>query len=103
MGKIFWTLEAINERLNKLRVTVRQKGDVLYLRATLPPQSGEMKPKRRDLPMARATEVGFKFAEEWTHELEADRHRYRRDEVFDWEKWSGEDSSRQATASVPIK
>lgn len=36
-----WTLEAVNERLRGSRVRVNQVKQSLYLRATLPPKSGE--------------------------------------------------------------
>jgi len=41
------TLEAVNQRLKgaKVEVTVRQKGNRLYLRSTLPPKPGSQKTK----------------------------------------------------------
>jgi integrase len=76
VGRKVISLEAINERLRwaKLGVTVRQKGNRLYLRATLPPKpnSAHKKPHQQDLALGiYANPVGLERAEAEAHKLGA--------------------------------
>lgn len=60
------SLEKLNDRLKaaKIGVTVRCRGNRLYLRATLPPQPGETEWKQRDIALGSyANPVGLKRAE----------------------------------------
>lgn len=68
MGQEKWSLEAVNARLKagKIGVTVRQRGDRLSLRATLPPKpnSGNVEWYRQDISLKiYANTWGFQRAE----------------------------------------
>lgn len=67
------------------RVQIRQKGDRLYLRATLPPKPGDgNKPKRCELSTGYgAHPEGLKFAKAKALEIEGQLIR----EKFDWTPW----------------
>ncbi|MEO1131068.1 MAG: hypothetical protein AAFX40_00005 [Cyanobacteria bacterium J06639_1] len=89
-----WTVEAVNARLKHHPVSLvkREKGSSVALIGTFPPKSGELKPKRRRIPVGPATIEGLQHAEEMANELTADLLAYRRKpDVFDaetfWTKW----------------
>ena len=68
MARGRYTLEAINDRLKKARigVSLRQKGNRLYLRATLPPKpdSSKTKPHQQDVALKiYANPAGLKRAD----------------------------------------
>ncbi|MEG4149432.1 hypothetical protein [Microcoleus sp. Pol12B5] len=67
------------------RVQIRQKGDRLYLRATLPPKPGEGdKPKRYELSTGYGAHAeGLRFAKAKALEIEGQLLR----EKFDWTPW----------------
>jgi hypothetical protein len=79
-------VEKINNRLKiaKVGVTVRQIGERLYLRATLPPKPGETKPKQRDLSLGiYANPAGLKRAEAEARKLGGELAC----KEFCWEGW----------------
>ena len=89
-----WTVEAVNERLQHHPVSLvkRERGSSIALIGTMPPKTGETKPKRRRIPVGPATVEGLQHAEEIANELTADLLEYRRrPDTFDslafWAKW----------------
>ncbi|MEM6447489.1 MAG: hypothetical protein AAF704_13140, partial [Cyanobacteria bacterium P01_D01_bin.123] len=62
----------MNERLRGSRVRVNQVKQSLYLRATLPPKSGEASSKQRRIPIAPATPEGLEWAEAQAFKLNSD-------------------------------
>ena len=79
-------LKKINRRLKlaKVGVTIKQVGDRLYLRATLPPKPGETKPKQRDLTLGiYANPAGLKRAEAEARKLGGQLAC----KEFSWEDW----------------
>lgn len=90
-------LDALNNRLKvgKIGVSVEQRGDRLYLVATLPPKpgSGKIRPYQQRIALGiRANPAGFKRAE-----LEAKRLGVQLAEgSFTWNKPSGDVTVREA-------
>ncbi|MFG6095011.1 hypothetical protein SPB21_07165 [Leptothoe sp. ISB3NOV94-8A] len=75
-------LDTTNKRLDKVRI--RRRGKSLYLRATLPPKSGEPKAKQRDLPTGKsANKPGLEQAKALALDLESELIR----QCFSWDKW----------------
>jgi integrase len=83
MGDFGEELGKINAVLD--RVQIRQKGDRVYLRATLPPKPGDGdKPKRYELSTGYRTNAdGLRFAKAKALEIEGQLLR----EAFDWSPW----------------
>jgi integrase len=72
MPKKEMTLEALNARLKqaKMGVSIRQVGNALYLRATLPPKPGKVKPSQATVSLGvYANPAGFQRAEAEAHRL----------------------------------
>lgn len=92
-------LDALNNRLKvgKIGVSVEQRGDRLYLVATLPPKpgSGKIRPYQQRIALGiRANPAGFKRAE-----LEAKRLGVQLAEgSFTWNKPAGDVTVREAIA-----
>jgi hypothetical protein len=57
MGRKSMTLEAVNARLREHGVSIRTKGERLYLRVRLDPPKGGSR-KQYDLPMGYHTQMG---------------------------------------------
>lgn len=77
MGRVEYTLEAINQRLKDARVRLRlkQRGETLSLVATLPPKPGDDRPHPYQQTIALgipASETGFRRAEEEARRMGAD-------------------------------
>lgn len=82
-------LDRLNAKLEKVKI--RQKGNRLYLRATLPPKTGEGTWKQTDVRTGcPATDDGYKAAYAKAQKLESDLIFER----FRWEDW-GETSPEQ--------
>jgi integrase len=88
MPKKEMTLEAVNARLKqaKIGVSVRQIGNALYLRATLPPKpnSGKVKPTQSTISLGiYANPAGFVRVEAEAHRLGSQLAMGN----FDWAEW----------------
>jgi integrase len=83
MGDFGEVLGKVNTTLD--RVQIRQKGDRLYFRATLPPKPGDGdKPKRYELSTGYGANAdGLRFAKAKALEIEGQLLR----EAFDWTPW----------------
>ncbi|MBW4527071.1 MAG: site-specific integrase [Phormidium tanganyikae FI6-MK23] len=92
------SLTQINVRLKagKVGVTIRQKGDRLYLRGTFPPKPGETEWKQRDISLGiYASPVGYKRAE-----IEAKKAGAQlADKVFTWTDWIDSPKPKSDTVS----
>jgi integrase len=93
-----YSLEEINKRLkaSKRGVSLRQRGDTLSLRATLPPRpdSQKTKPHQQDLALGMyANPAGLKAAEDKAIELAADIIRWKSGQNFPWGSWIEEDTA----------
>ncbi|MFN6559975.1 MAG: integrase [Nostoc sp. ChiSLP01] len=88
-----YSLQEINERLkaSKRGVALRQRGDTLSLRATLPPRpnSNKTQPHQQDVALGMyANPAGLKAAEDKAIELAAAIVRWKSGQNFFWENWS---------------
>jgi integrase len=87
-------LDRLNAKLE--RVKIRQKGNRLYLRATLPARTGTGKWSQTDVRTGcPATETGYKAAFGKAQKLESDLILER----FNWDDWLGE---KEQQLIVPI-
>ena len=80
------TIEKLNTRLKaaKLGVTVRARGDRLYVRGTFPPKRGETEPKQRDIPLKiYASSAGLKRAEAEARKISGQLAC----KEFNWDDW----------------
>jgi integrase len=98
------TLEAINERLKgaKVGVAVRQKGNRLYLRATLPPKPGAttLKPSQQDVRLGiYANLAGLERAEAEARKLGA----LLACKEFDWGLYLEPQASSTATCGTWVR
>ncbi|MBN3951275.1 MAG: hypothetical protein HWQ38_34305 [Nostoc sp. NMS7] len=87
-----YSLEEINKRLkaSKRGVSLRQRGDTLSLRATLPPRpnSNKNKSHQQDIALGMyANPAGLKAAEDKAIELAADIVKWKAGQVFPWNNW----------------
>lgn len=87
-----YSLEEINKRLKqgKMGVSLRQRGDTLSLRATLPPRPGseKTKPYQQDLALGMyANPAGIKAGEDKARELAVDIVRWKSGQDFPWNDW----------------
>lgn len=87
-----YSLEEINKRLkvSRMGVSLRQRGDTLSLRATLPPRPGSEKtqPYQQDLALKMyANPAGMKAAEDKAIELAADIIKWKSGQNFPWNNW----------------
>ncbi|BAS54263.1 integrase family protein [Leptolyngbya boryana NIES-2135] len=95
-------LDQINARLKagKIGVTIRQKGDRLYLRGTFPPKSGETEWKQRDISLGiYANPAGYKRAEIEARKAGAQLA----DKAFNWLDWIDSPKSQSDTVSKWIE
>lgn len=95
-------LDQINARLKagKVGISVRQKGDRLYLRGTFPPKPGEPEWKQRDISLGiYANPSGYKRAE-----IEAKKAGAQlADKAFNWLDWIDSPKEELETISAWIK
>jgi integrase len=87
-----YSLEEINKRLKagKRGVSVRQRGDTLSIRATLPPRPNSQKNQayQQDIALGMyANPAGLRAAEDKAIELAADIVRWKSGQNFPWENW----------------
>ena len=95
-------LSEVNSRLkaSKSGVTVRQRGDRLYVRGTFPPQAGENEPKQRDIPLGiYANPAGFKRAEAEARKIGAQLAL----KEFNWAEWVDAPKPELETVSAWIE
>ena len=94
-------LSEINARLklSKSGVTVRQRGDRLYIRGTFPPRTGESGTKQRDIPLGiYASPLGFKRAEAEARKIGAQLAL----KEFNWADWMDEPKAELETVAAWI-
>jgi integrase len=101
MGKLEYTLAAVNQRLRegKVRASIKQRGDTLSLVATLPPKPGSDRPKPYQQVISLrlpASEDGFKRAELEARLLGA---RLAAKE-FDWSAYRDDESDRDLAVKL---
>ncbi|MFN6572328.1 integrase [Dendronalium sp. ChiSLP03b] len=87
-----YSLEEINKRLkaSKRGVSLRQRGDMLSIRATLPPRpnSKKIQAHQQDVALGMyANPAGLKAAEDKAIELAADIVKWKTGQAFPWENW----------------
>ncbi|MEH2086862.1 integrase [Nostoc sp.] len=103
-----YSLEEINKRLkaSKSGVSLRQRGDTLSLRATLPSRPGSQKSthSQQDLALGMyANPAGLKAAEGKAIELAADIVRWKSGRPFPWDNWLGKKTEAANTCKYWIE
>lgn len=100
MGKVALTVKAINQRLKNglVGVSVLQRGDRLFLQATLPPKLGSDRPSRQIALGIYANEFGLAESEALAKKLGSELARGR----FDWDDWLKHDRRVETSDSVVL-
>jgi integrase len=100
VGKVVLTVKAINQRLKNalVGVSVLQRGDRLYLQATLPPKPGSDRPSRQLALGIYANEFGLAESEALAKKLGSELARGR----FQWDEWLKRDSRVETADSVAL-
>lgn len=96
------SLEQINARLKAAKngVTVRQRGERLYIRGTFPPRTGETEPKQRDISLSiYVNPAGYKRAEAEARKAGAQLAC----KEFKWSDWEDEPKPELNTVSSWIE